>query len=323
VARTGALAPPALATPPSHPPDRSMSSPQRRQNLVGIAWMLAAVAALSLLDAAMKWLSPHYPPLQIAALRGAMSLPIVVAWVALGGGFRQLRGVRWPLHLLRGAISVLMLACFIYAIGRLPLAEAYSIFFVSPLLISALSVPLLGERVSAGRWAAIAVGLLGVLVVLRPTGEGALTLAGLAAMVSATCYALSAITVRVLGRTDSTLSMVFWFIVLLTISAGALAARNWVPLQPDHWPVLAAVGITGACGQFAITEAFSRGEASVIAPFEYSALAWGIGLDWALWSTRPDGTTLVGAAILIAAGLYLIRRERPPTAALTGDTAPS
>ena len=284
----------------------------RRQNLAGILWMLAAVGVLSLMDAALKWLAPRYPPLQVAALRALLSLPIVVAWIALSGGFRQLVRVRWPLQLLRGALSVGMLGGFVYALRTLPLAEAYSIFFVAPLFITALSAPILGERVDAGRWAAIAVGLLGVLLVWRPTGAGALSLAGLAAVGSAAAYALSAIVVRVLGRTDSTLSMVFWFLACLATGAGALALPVWTPIQRGDWPVLLAVAVTGAAGQFALTEAFRRGEASVVAPFEYTALGWGLALDAVVWSVAPDLAMLGGAAIVVGAGLYLVRRERAP-----------
>ena len=291
-----------------------MTLDQRRQNVVGIGWMVLAVGSFSVMDAAMKCLTPHYPPLQVAALRGLASLPIVVAWVALTEGLRPMLAVRWPLHLVRGALSLVMLTGFVYAVRALPLAEAYTIFFVSPLLITALSVPLLGERVDAGRWAAIGVGLLGVLVVLRPTGTGALTLAGLASLVAAVCYALSAIAVRVLGRTDSTRSMVFWYTWMLTLTGLAAAAPRWVPVRSEHWPALAVIAVSGAIGQFAITEAFARGEASVIAPFEYTALGWGVALDWALWSTRPDARVVAGAAIVVGAGLYLIRRERRPPA---------
>ena len=272
--------------------------------------MVVAVAVLSLMDAAMKWLSPHYPPLEVSALRGAASLPHVLLWIAWAGGFRQVVAVRWRLQIARGLLSVALVAAFIFALRSLPLTEAYSIFFVAPLLITALSGPLLGERVDARRWAAIGVGLLGVLVVLRPTGIGAVSLAGAAALGSAACYALSAITVRVLGRTDSTLSMVFWFITVLTLVAGALAWPRWVPVQSAHLPALAVLAVAGAVGQFALTEAFRRGEASVLAPFEYTALGWGLGLDYVLWLTRPDAGRLGGAAIVIAAGLYLVRRER-------------
>jgi drug/metabolite transporter (DMT)-like permease len=287
-----------------------MTTPQGRRNLIAIAWMVFAVGVLSLMDAAMKWLSPHYPPLQVAAMRGMTSLPIVLVWLALRGGLRQVVKVRWVLQIARGLMSVLMLACFVYAVRALPLADAYSIFFVSPLLITALSVPLLGERVDARRWAAIAVGLLGVLVVLRPTGAGTLTLAGIAALTAAACYSLSAITMRVLGRTDTTGSMMFWFTALVAVGAGALAAPRWVALRPEHWPVLGIIALTGALGQYAVTEAFRSGEASVVAPFEYTAIGWGVSLDWVFWSTRPGARMLAGAAIVIAAGLYLLHRER-------------
>jgi drug/metabolite transporter (DMT)-like permease len=283
---------------------------RRRENLAGIGAMLVAMAALSLMDAALKWLAPHYPPLQVAALRGFVALPVVAVWALLAGDPGQLLRVRWPLHLLRGALSVAMLASFVYAVRALPLAEAYTIVFVAPLLITALSVPILGERVDRGRWAAIGVGLLGVVVVLRPTGAGALTLAGLAALCAAACYSLSAITVRVLGRTDSTLSMVFWFSVMVAVGAGALAAPGWVAVDPAHRPALAVIAVTGAVGQWAITEAFRRGEASVVAPFEYTALAWGIALGWLLWRVLPQSGMFLGAAIIVSAGLYLVRRER-------------
>jgi drug/metabolite transporter (DMT)-like permease len=285
---------------------------QRLANLAGIAWMVTAVGALSFMDAAMKELSAHYPPVQVAALRGLVALPLVVAWVAFAGGLGQLVRVRWGLHLARGLLGVAMLTAFVFAVRALPLAEAYAIFFVSPLLITALSVPLLGERVGPHRWGAIAVGLVGVLVVLRPTGGGALSLAGLAALGAAGCYALSAIWVRILGRTDSTLAMVFWLTAMVAAGAGALAAPRWVAVSWSHWPLLATVAVTGAFGQFALTQAFRVGEASVIAPFEYSALAWGLGLDWALWSALPSTRTLAGSAIVIAAGLYIIHRERRP-----------
>ena len=253
---------------------------------------------------------PHYPPLEVAALRGVTALPVVLLWAMLAGDPLQLLRVRWPLHLLRGGLAVLMLGTFVYAVRVLPLAEAYTLFFVAPLLITALSVPILGERVDRGRWLAIAVGLIGVLVVLRPTGAGALTLAGCAALISAAAYALSAITVRVLGRTDSTLSMVFWFSLLLSLGAGALAAPAWVTVARADWPALGVIAVTGAIGQTAITEAFRRGEASVVAPFEYTSLAWGIGLDWALWDLLPQPVMLLGATIIVGAGIYLVRREQ-------------
>ncbi len=282
----------------------------RSKNIHGIRAMLAAVAFFAFMDTAMKLLSGHYPPMQVAAMRGMASLPLVCLYVVWRGKVGTLLKVRWPLHVMRAVLGIGMLSLFAYALKRLPLAETYSIFFVAPLLITAMSVPLLKEKVEPARWWAIAVGLLGVLVVLRPSAAGFFTLGGLAVLGSAAFYAISAITVRLLSRTDSSESMVFWLMAMLSIGAGALAAPDWVPLRAQDWLVITGMAFTGFIGQVAVTEAFRRGEASAIAPFEYTALAWAIGIDWWLWQTLPDRYTLLGAAIIVASGVYLVRRER-------------
>jgi drug/metabolite transporter (DMT)-like permease len=274
------------------------------------ALMLLAVGTFSLMDAGLKQLSTHYPPFQVAALRGAASLPLVLAWALASTGVAPLVHVRWPLHLLRGVLGIAMMASFVYALRSLPLSTAYSIFFVGPLLITALSGPLLGERVGPRRWGAIAIGMSGVLVLLRPSGEGMLSLSALAMVLAALMYAISAITVRWLARTDSTQSMTVWLMALMAIGAGLLALPAWLPVHAhDAW-LIAGVGIAGALGQYSITEAFRLGEASLMAPLEYTALVWGVTLDATLWGVLPDAATWVGAAIIVASGLYLLRRER-------------
>ena len=281
-----------------------------REVLRGIAAMLAAVFCFAMMDAGLKALSGHYPALEVASLRGFASLPLVLAWCAWRGGFGQLLRVRWSLHLLRGALSVLMLGCFAFALRTLPLADAYSIFFVAPLIITALAALMLGERVGWQRWIAVAVGLAGVLVVLKPSGSGWVSLAGLAVLASATGYALSAITVRKLGRTDSVQARVFWMLSMTALGAGLLAWRDWRMPRAEHALPLIAVGVFGALGQVAITEAFRRAPAATLAPLEYTALLWGVALDAALWQTSPTLRTLGGAAVIVASGLYLIHRER-------------
>jgi len=280
-----------------------------RKNLRGILGMLLAAALFSLMDTGLKLLSPHYPPLQVAALRAMASLPLVIAFVAWRGAFGSLLRIRWPLHLLRGVLGIGMLALFAFALRKLPLAEAYSIFFIAPLLITMMSGPMLGERVGRQRWIAISVGLLGVLVVLRPTGAGMFTLAGGAVLLAASCYAVSAITVRIVNRTDSLDSQVFWLMTMVAAGAGAMAAPHWVPVRVEHGWILCGIAFTGFGGQLAITQAFRHGEASAIAPFEYSALAWGLAIDWLVWRTLPDAWMLAGAAIIVASGVYLVRHE--------------
>jgi drug/metabolite transporter (DMT)-like permease len=271
--------------------------------------MLIAVAMFSLMDTSMKLLSVRYPAMQVAALRALSSLPLVCAYVVWRGAFTAIHKVSWKMHLLRAGLGIVMLALFAYGLQQLSLAEAYSIFFIAPALITALSVLFLKERVNAARWIAIAVGLGGVLVVLRPSGEGVLTVGGLAILGAAACYAVSAISARVMARTERSEHMVFWLMLLMSLGAGALAASGWVALRAQDMLLLCALAVSGFLGQLAITEAFGSGEASSVAPFEYSALAWGVALDWLLWRTLPDRFTLIGAAIIIGSGIYLIRHE--------------
>ncbi|HKS06388.1 MAG TPA: DMT family transporter [Gemmatimonadaceae bacterium] len=283
-----------------------MPSSNRR----GLIAMLIAVAALSLMDAGLKILSPHYPALQITSIRGFSALPLTLVWVYLRGGFGQLVNVRAKLHLLRAVLGVTMLSLFAYALRHLSLADAYTIFFVSPVFIAVLAATILHERVDARRWIAIGAGFAGVVLVLRPSGAGVLSAPGLAVLGTAALYAGSAITVRILGRTDSTQSMVFWLMTMMGVVAGALALPQWKPIDPSHWLVIGGIALTGSLGQWAITEAFKHGEPSFVAPFEYTALAWGVGLDWFVWKTFPAPITFVGAAVIIASGVYLVRRER-------------
>jgi drug/metabolite transporter (DMT)-like permease len=272
--------------------------------------MLMAVACFSLMDAGMKQLSSSYPTLQVTFLRGAASLPFVLVWVLATAGPRSLIPVRWGLHLLRGLLGMAMIGCFVFALRSLPLSTAYTIYFVAPLLIAALSVPLLGEHVGPRRWIAIGIGLVGVLVVLRPGVDGFISVPGLMVLLAATAYAVAAITVSMLTRTDTPQSMVVWFLVILALGAGLLAIPDWQPLQLGHAALIAGMGLAGAGGQVALTRAFQLGEASLIAPLEYTGLVWVIGWDLAFWGVLPDRFTWLGAAIIVASGLYLLHRER-------------
>lgn len=288
---------------------RNTMTSKRAVYLRSVIAMVTAVALFSFMDSFLKLLSAHYPPMQVAALRGMSSLPLVCIYVAWRRAVPTLFRVRWKFHLLRAVMGIAMLSLFSYALQTLPLAETYSLFFVAPLMITGLSAPMLGEKVDAPRWRAIVVGFIGVLVVLRPTGNGILTLAGFAVLGTAVGYAISSIVVRMIGRTDSSESMVFWLMVSMSLGAGALAAPHWVPIAFGDWPLIAGLGIFGFAAQLLITDAFKHGEASAIAPFEYTALAWGIALDWLLWHSLPDGWMLFGSAIIIASGIYLIRHQ--------------
>jgi drug/metabolite transporter (DMT)-like permease len=255
-------------------------------------------------------LAESYPTLQGTTLRGAASLPFVLVWVLMTAGPRSIIPVRWGLHLLRGVLGMVMIGCFVYALRTLPLSTAYTIYFVAPLLVAALSVPLLGEYVGPRRWVAIGIGLLGVMVVLRPGVDGFISFPGLMVLIAATAYAIAAVTVSLLTRTDTPQSMVVWFLLIMAVGAGLLAWPQWQPLQWKHAALIAGMGLAGALGQIALTKAFQLGQASLIAPLEYTGLVWVIGWDLMLWDKLPDRWTWVGAAIIVASGLYLLHRER-------------
>lgn len=279
-------------------------------NLRGIVLMLFAMAALTLMDAIMKALAAHYPALQVAALRGIVSLPFIVAWVYWRErGLRTLIAARWGWQIARGLLGIAMLTSFIFAIEAMPLSQAYAIFFIAPLLITAISVPLLGEAVGPSRWIAVLIGFVGMLIIVRP-GLATVNLATLAVLFTATCYALNAISVRILGRTDSTAAMAFWFVAVVAVGAGLLAWPNWQPIAASHIGLLIALGVTGALGQMWITASFRCAPVSVVAPFEYSSLLWGVVLDVAVWGELPAPIVFAGAAIIVGSGLYLVRRER-------------
>jgi drug/metabolite transporter (DMT)-like permease len=279
-------------------------------NLKSITAMLVAVGFFAVMDALLKVLSTRYPALQVAALRGWVALPLIALWIQSRGTWHTVWRIRWPLHVLRGVLAIGMLTLFTIGLKQLPIASAYTLFFVAPILITLLSAPVLGERVPRAHWWAVAGGMAGVLVALRPGVDGMVSWAGLAVLGAAVCYAVAAVAARLSSRTDSSESLMLWIMVMVALGGTALAAPNWVPVQPSDAWLLAGLAFAGFGGQLFITEAFRHGQASAVAPFEYTALAWGVGVDWLIWSTLPDGTTLLGGAIIVASGLYVLRHER-------------
>ena len=284
-------------------------SSTKHDRLAGMTAMLAAVGAFAFMDAGLKLLTAHYAATQVAALRGLAAFPVVFIWAWYSGGLTQLIRVRWPLHLVRGVMSVFMMITFAFALKELTLAKAYALFFVAPILIAIFSVPMLGERVRGTQWLVIVIGFIGVLIVLKPETRGFGWAGTLAVLCTALCYALSSVLVRILGRTDSTQSMMFWMTGMLSVGATALALPNWQPIQREHYWIILGVAFTGAIGQWGVTEAFKRAPAASVAPLEYSGLAWVMLIDFFVWAASPTWTTLAGAAVIIGSGLYLLRFE--------------
>jgi drug/metabolite transporter (DMT)-like permease len=270
--------------------------------------MLLAVAFLSVLDVILKLLTSHYTALQVGTLRGVASIPFVLAPLIVRGRLGTLKVRRWELHLVRGGLAILMMTGFTYAVRETSLSNVYTLCMVAPLVVTALSVLILKEKVSAGGWIAVTVGLLGAVCVLRPSSTGLPIAAALAALGSATCYASNYVLARFMVGTETPESMVFWFLALLAIGCGLMAAPAWHPIARSDWALLLGLGLSGALGQFFITKAFVLAPASVVAPFDYTALLWGGMFDWLIWSTRAPPATVVGAVLIVGSGLYIMLR---------------
>jgi drug/metabolite transporter (DMT)-like permease len=298
-----------------------MDRPEAGRSLKAIALMLIAVATFSGMDTLLKLLSAHYPPLEVVALRGASAIPFMLVPLVLMGRLGSLKPVRMGMHFIRALLQLFVLVAFVYGVRVLSLADCYAIFLSAPLIVTALSVPLLGEHVGWRRWVAISVGLIGVFTMLKPSASSFVSLGAVAALLSAIGYAFNAIALRIVTRTDSTVSVTFWMISLMTVMALTLAMPNWIAIRREDWVLLAAIGFFSSIAQHLLTEAFRNAPPSVVAPFEYTALLWGIGIDRVIWGVFPTSRVYIGGGIVIASGLYLIWREHvrhaPPIAAET------
>jgi drug/metabolite transporter (DMT)-like permease len=273
--------------------------------------MIAAVFVFAIMDSLMKRLSSHYGALQISSLRCLSSWLFLLLPIAWQRSWAALRPRNAPLHLFRAVLGIVMLGSFVFAVHRLSLAQTYSLFLAAPLLMTALSVPVHGEQVAARRWLAIIVGLSGVLVILQPWARGSFSMiAASAAALATLCYSLSALTVRTLGRGNSSMSMVFWYLLLVGAGSGVLAIGEWRPVPVSDWGWLIGIGVTGALGQMWLTDAFRRAPPSVVGPFEYTAILWAFAIDWIFWSASPTLSLVVGACIVIASGIVIILDER-------------
>lgn len=275
----------------------------------GVLAMFIAIAAFSLMDALLKVFAAYYPPMQVTAMRAGASLPFVFLPLIWAGRLSDLRPSRLGFHLLRALLGVVMLITFVYALRSASLASVYSVYMAAPLLVAALAAWWLAEKVDAGRWLAIVVGFVGVLIILQPRPDGMSLWTGVAAAVSALCYAFVVLTARVLARTETSSSMVCTYLVVVLLIAGAFAASGWVAIRSTDWGLLVVAGGLGWVGQHYITEAFRHSPAAVVAPIEYTAILWGILIDWAVWTVLPNGTMLWGAGLVIAAGVYVAWRE--------------
>lgn len=277
--------------------------------------MLAATTLFAGMDAVAKLLMvADYSVIQVLFFRAGFGL-IPLAPLLWRSGGRAVATARPWAHVARSAIALLAVGCFFLAIRRLPLVQVTAIGFAAPLLITALSVPLLKERVGRDRWLAVTAGFGGILVVAGPDAwSGDLLGAGAAFAVAGTVlYALAMVLMRDMGRTEAAVTTVFWFSVLTMILTGAALPLAWQAPDPRAWGLFAAAGILGGTAQLLISQAVRLAPASVVAPFDYFHIVASSSLGWLLFAELPSPNTLAGAMVVVASGLYVLRREKPRT----------
>lgn len=276
-----------------------------RSDLPAIALALATYGCFSALDASAKYLGAAYPVAMIIWVRYVGHLLAVGATLSLRHGSGIWRPPSPGLQWIRSGLLLASTGCNFVAIQHLQLAQSVSIMFAAPLLVCALSGPMLGETVGLRRWIAVVVGLCGVLVIVRPGGDG-LHWAMLVSLASALATALYQITTRRLAATDPAAST-----QVFTALAGALALTPMVPWSwtTPAWidlPVFIGLGVFGGVGHWVMVMAHQRAPAAVLAPFAYSQILWMVGLGWLVFGDLPDAPTLTGGAIVAASGLYLV-----------------
>ncbi len=269
---------------------------------------VSAVFCFSMVDALAKWLGQDYAAMQILFFRYVFGLLPVAVFVWRSGGLSALRTRRPGAHALRAGLLFVALLLFFEALQSLPLAEAIAVAFTAPLLVTALAGPVLGETVGARRWAAVIVGFIGALIMVRP-GTAAFHPEALLVVGSAFSFSLLVLLTRRMTRTESAVSLLTYS----TIFAGALSvpflAQVWRPPAGEDLGLFVLIGIVGSVAAYLVILAYRHAPVSVLAPFDYTGLIWGALLGWLIWREQPDPPVWIGAAIVALAGLYVTRRE--------------
>ena len=275
--------------------------------LRGIFWMILTGLLFTALDAVAKYVSQTYPVAQIVWARFA--LQAVLLPVLLGHRLPQtLKTERFGLQMLRSFLVLAATGVLFLALRYIPLADANAISFVNPLIVTALSVPLLKEHVEPRLWFGVAAGFLGALIIIRP-GLGLMHPAAFLALGSATLFALYHLTTRMLSKTDAPMTTLLYTAILPGIATTALMPFVWMPPDAKGWALFAFMGVANALSAYTLIKAFSAAPAAVVTPFGYFNLLWATILGFILFGQLPDAWTVSGAALIVGSGLYILKRK--------------
>jgi drug/metabolite transporter (DMT)-like permease len=275
---------------------------------LGILYMVASVFLFSIQNAIGKWLAQTYPIPMLVFFRSFVALLPSFILVMRAGGLQVMRTNRLGAQAGRAAIwGGSNVASFI-AYHLLPLADAIALTFAAPLFLTALSFPILKERVSRERWIAVSVGFVGVIVMAHPSGTGS-SFGMVNAIICAVCNAVGTLYVRDLCRTEHSAAIVTWTAIFMTLMALPVLPFFWVTPTPADFLLFCSIGLIGGVSQYWTTQALSYAPAAAVSPFNYTALIWGSIIGFLGWGDVPTLPIITGAAIVTLTGLYLLRSE--------------
>lgn len=274
-----------------------------------VSFMLLGVSGGLSLDLCAKALLADYSLEQFVFLRSLIGVTIFLLLGRQFGGWRSLVTAKWRWHLLRTFLSTITMFAFFYGLSHMPLVDALTLGFTAPLMVTALSVPFLGEHVGWRRWIAVTAGFAGVLIILRP-GTTEISFASVAVLIAAFTYACMAITSRKLSTTESSYALSVYVIAgPMIVSATMLGGGSWQVPDANGWLLFTLAGASSVVTWIGIIGAYRRASPAILAPFEYTALIGGAIAGYLIWNEVPDRWVLVGATVIIASGLFVVYRE--------------
>jgi drug/metabolite transporter (DMT)-like permease len=284
----------------NHPPKDSLGQ--------AIAFLMFGVASGLGLDLCAKALLSHYSLEQFVILRSIVGLVLFISIARWYGGFASLRSAHWRWHLLRTILATGSMFGFFYGLMYMPLVNALTLAFTAPLIVTALSVPLLGEHVGWRRWLAVVIGFVGVLIILRP-GTGPFNLAALSVLGSAVCYAGLAITARKLAATESSFALSVYVLIGPLLASVLTVSGDYQAPDAAGWLLFVLAGLCSAGAWIGIVGGYRRAPPALLAPLEYTALIGAAAAGYWIWNEVPDRWAISGALTIIGSGLFIVHRE--------------
>jgi len=281
----------------------------RNAPLLGVAYMCAGVLMFVTGDALSKNLVTTYSVPQIAFVKSMAALIVLLPWIVRANTRARLKTSRPWMHVMRAAFGLAEMACFLLALRTIGLAEVTAIYYAAPLIATALSVVLLGEHVSVQRWGAVAVGFVGMLIIIQPEASLGIGLGTVYITMGMVLYATLMIINRVMGASETTTSMVLYAVISEAIVMGVLAPFFWTPMSLFDALHMAALGLVITLGIFAFTRAYMLAPVATIAPFDYTALIWAVLFGFVFWGELPALAVWLGAGLILMCGLYVLYRE--------------